>query len=102
MLNKKIIIFFLILTSSFVLMTTNNMIAQEPPADDTDEAEGGMLPGAEITCSAGNSGRCFYIFPTGSLFDPCPFDCVFSGNPSDNCSRVIVILLNLCQPGVMG
>jgi len=86
---KKIIVFFFILTSSFVLMTTNNIIAQEPPVDDTDEADGGMLPGAVITCSAGNSGHCFRIFLTGSIFDPCPFSCIYTGNPSDHCSLAL-------------
>ena len=101
MFNKKIISLMAVLIIQFAVMSNNSIIAQDPPPIDQEESEGGELPGAEISCSAGSSGRCFYIFPVRPFNHPCPFDCVFSGVQTDYCSRVLIIFLNFCQPFVI-
>lgn len=67
----------------------------EALADD-ETIDGGGLPGIGITCSSGNSGKCFEVRFREGLYDKCWFYCSFTGSRSDYCSAWYVGLVNVC------
>lgn len=102
----KIHIFVLLISLSTLFSAI--LYAQETPCQTDADCPTGMICDSEwwicldpliVECSSGQSGRCFYIFPTYE-HPECPFDCVWSGDPEHYCSRLLIILLNFCQPGV--
>jgi len=50
----------IILITAFLLVLPNSIIKADDPPISEEEEYSGEIPGAEITCSSGSCGRCFF------------------------------------------